>query len=111
MGDDQLLTTVCALEAAAQPQHSRNDDRSLLGVERTYPSARRGGRYEQPERPFWHKRASTEAEQVERCRREVGRAAPAGADPNLAPVAKPGAMRGEFDWLVALQMAAENNPE
>ena len=57
--------------------------------------------------PSLYRMASTKAEQVERCRREIESCRTAGADPNLTPAQKLGAMQGEVDWLVALQMTEE----
>lgn len=54
-----------------------------------------------------YRMASTKAEQVERCRREVESCRRARADPDLTPAEGLGAMQGEVDWLVALQMAEE----
>ena len=50
-------------------------------------------------------------QQIERCRREIEACRKAGADPNLTPAQKLGAMQGEVDWLVALQMAEEGDAE
>jgi hypothetical protein len=57
--------------------------------------------------PSLYRRAPTKAEQVERCRREVEACRRAGTYPNLTAAEKLGAMQGEVDWLVALQMAEE----
>jgi hypothetical protein len=54
----------------------------------------------------WNQRRE---EQVERCRREVEACRSAGADPKLTPAEKLGALQGEVDWLVALQMAEEES--
>jgi hypothetical protein len=47
------------------------------------------------------------AEQMDRCRREVEACRKAGVDQNLTPAERLGAIQGEVDWLVALQMAEE----
>jgi hypothetical protein len=52
--------------------------------------------------------APAKAEQVERCRREVEACRRAGTNPNQTPVETLGAMQGEVDWLVALQIAEED---
>src|SRR3954466_12576143 len=54
-----------------------------------------------------YRAASTKAEQVERCRREVAACRRAGQNPNLTPAERLGAMQGEVNWLVAQQMAEE----
>src|SRR3954447_24820133 len=55
------------------------------------------------------RRRQSKAEQVDRCRREVEACRRAGADPNLTAAEKLGAMQGEVDWLVALQVAEEDD--
>jgi hypothetical protein len=65
---------------------------------------------EQSETSPLYRLESTKAEQVKRCRREVESCTRARADPNLTPAQKLGAMQGEVDWLVALQMVEEDNP-
>src|SRR4051812_7994818 len=57
--------------------------------------------------PSLYRMAPTKAEQVERCRREAESCRNAGANLNLTPAEKLGALQGEVDWLVALQIAEE----
>jgi hypothetical protein len=91
-------------------------DKALLGfnaVPSKYPGikhCRRGGRHDETGtvRALMPIYGSTRAEQVERCRREVESCRRAGANPNLTPAEKLGAMQGEVDWLVALQITEED---
>jgi hypothetical protein len=57
--------------------------------------------------PSLDRRALTKAEYAERCRREVEACRRAGQSPSLTPAERLGAMQGEINWLVALQMAEE----
>ena len=52
-------------------------------------------------------RSLSKAEQIARCKREAESCRKAGTDPNLTVAEKLGALQGEVDWLVALQMAEE----
>jgi hypothetical protein len=45
---------------------------------------------------------------IERCEREVEACRRAGENPTLTPKQKLGAILGEVDWLVALQIAMED---
>jgi len=47
-------------------------------------------------------------ETIERCEREVDECRRAGENPNLTPAQQLGAIQGEVDWLVALQIAMED---
>jgi len=47
-------------------------------------------------------------ETIERCEREVEECRRAGQNPNLTPAQQLGAIQGEVDWLVALQIAMED---
>ena len=60
--------------------------------------------------PVLHSTTSTRAEQVERCRREVTACRRAGQNASLTHDERFGAMQGEVDWLLALQMAEEEEP-
>jgi hypothetical protein len=47
-------------------------------------------------------------ETIERCEREVDECRRAGENPNLTPAQQLGAIQGEVDWLVALQIATDD---
>jgi hypothetical protein len=51
--------------------------------------------------------AMSRQEQIERCKREAEACRSAGENPNLTDAQKLGAIQGEVDWLVALQIAEE----
>src|SRR4051812_6060662 len=77
-------------------------------------SAGEAGGVNKPERSgnlSLYRIAPTKTEQVERCRREVESFRRAGTNPNLTLAEKLGAMQGEVDWLVALQMAEEEETD
>jgi hypothetical protein len=50
-------------------------------------------------------------EQIARCKREAEACARAGTDPHLTPAERLGAIQGEVDWLVALQLAEQDQKE
>jgi hypothetical protein len=51
--------------------------------------------------------ARTKQEQIERCKREIEACRRAGGDPSLTPAQKLGAIQGEVDWIIALEIAEE----
>lgn len=53
-------------------------------------------------------RSKAAQEQIACCKREAEACARAGADPHLTQAERLGATPGEVDWLVALQLAEED---
>jgi hypothetical protein len=51
--------------------------------------------------------STSREEQIERCKREAEACRIEGANPDLTPQQKLGAIQGEVDWFVALQIAEE----